>query len=368
MWRNWTYDELGPRWQYVAPGGSGRRATPSSSPRRTACGSPRTTGDLARRDGQNGLPSKYLLSLDVTSVPGSSPTVRVTHLRGASASRDGGRTWEHDPGVPLRSAGQVAALRYRSSGSAGGAEIALILVPASDRPRRRSVPRPDIHIRVDDGRKFPAASGSGVQQPGGRRFTRSEMVWSPSPVRRRRAPTRSRSFMTGCSATAGLVHLPIRPDGKGGATSRGGGCDRARRQYRARHERSPAPRDPHDTRRRRRPRRGPAVRYPPYAESAALDRAAPGHGAIAGRVLGSSGEPVPGARVYGVVKRNPRKLRSRSRKRTKTAPTGPVFDENFAIGDVPAGEWVLGVEIEGKRVYRKVRVEPGQRDRGRPQP
>ena len=22
-WRNWTFDELGPRWQYVAPGGIG---------------------------------------------------------------------------------------------------------------------------------------------------------------------------------------------------------------------------------------------------------------------------------------------------------------------------------------------------------
>ena len=34
-----------------------------------------------------------------------------------------------------------------------------------------------------------------------------------------------------------------------------------------------------------------------------------------------------------------------------------MFDEHFAIGDVPIGEHVLGVEIEGTKVFRKVLVE-----------
>ena len=33
-----------------------------------------------------------------------------------------------------------------------------------------------------------------------------------------------------------------------------------------------------------------------------------------------------------------------------------MFDEHFAIGDVPLGEYVLGVEIEGRKVFRKVVV------------
>ena len=34
-----------------------------------------------------------------------------------------------------------------------------------------------------------------------------------------------------------------------------------------------------------------------------------------------------------------------------------MFGEHFAIGDVPIGEYVLGVEIEGTKVFRKVLVE-----------
>jgi hypothetical protein len=37
-----------------------------------------------------------------------------------------------------------------------------------------------------------------------------------------------------------------------------------------------------------------------------------------------------------------------------------MFGEHFAIGDVPAGDYVLGVEIEGRRVFRKVRVAAGR--------
>lgn len=42
----------------------------------------------------------------------------------------------------------------------------------------------------------------------------------------------------------------------------------------------------------------------------------------------------------------------------KITPTGCLT--NFAISDVPPGGYVLGVEIEGKRVYRGVRVQAGK--------
>ena len=34
--------------------------------------------------------------------------------------------------------------------------------------------------------------------------------------------------------------------------------------------------------------------------------------------------------------------------------------ENFAVGDVPAGEYRLAVMIDGARVWRRIRVEPGK--------
>jgi hypothetical protein len=37
-----------------------------------------------------------------------------------------------------------------------------------------------------------------------------------------------------------------------------------------------------------------------------------------------------------------------------------VYHEHFAISDVPPGTYVLGVEIDGKRVFRQVRVEAGK--------
>ena len=106
----------------------------------------------------------------------------------------------------------------------------------------------------------------------------------------------------------------------------------------------------------------PEVRYPPYTRNPQLwIEPLPGTGAIAGRVLGADGEPVAGARVYGIVKPEPRETPFAFAETSKDrAHPDPVFGDNFAFGDVPAGEWVLGVEIEGERVFRKVRVEAGK--------
>jgi murein DD-endopeptidase MepM/ murein hydrolase activator NlpD len=103
----------------------------------------------------------------------------------------------------------------------------------------------------------------------------------------------------------------------------------------------------------------PDVRYPPYSRNPQLWlQPLPGTGVIAGRVYDSMGEPVPGARVYGVTKPQPIETPfSFAETYEDRAHPDPVFDEHFAIGDVPIGEWVLGVEIEGQKVWRKVLVE-----------
>jgi hypothetical protein len=37
----------------------------------------------------------------------------------------------------------------------------------------------------------------------------------------------------------------------------------------------------------------------------------------------------------------------------------PAYGEHFAVGDVPEGDYTLGVTVEGRRLWRRVRVRPG---------
>ncbi|MGH7565585.1 MAG: peptidoglycan DD-metalloendopeptidase family protein, partial [Gemmatimonadota bacterium] len=120
-WRNWTFDELGPRWQYVAPGGIGAAGdtvfVATADGLRITADDGESWNDVTD---QSGLPSKYLLSLEVTPVAGASPIVRVTHLRGASTSSDGGRTWEHDPEAAARGPEAPSLLSAASSPAVDG--------------------------------------------------------------------------------------------------------------------------------------------------------------------------------------------------------------------------------------------------------
>jgi hypothetical protein len=106
----------------------------------------------------------------------------------------------------------------------------------------------------------------------------------------------------------------------------------------------------------------PEQRYPPYTRNPQLwIEPLPGTGVIAGRVFDAAGEPVPAARVYGVRKPEPTETPfSFAETYEDRANPDPVFGEHFAIGDVPAGEYVLGVEIEGARVWREILVAPGK--------
>ena len=106
----------------------------------------------------------------------------------------------------------------------------------------------------------------------------------------------------------------------------------------------------------------PAVRYPPYNANPELwIEPLPGTGVVAGQVHDSSGNPVPQARIYGIVKPEPRETPfSFIETYGPRNHRDPVYQEHFAIGDVPPGEYVLGVEIDGRRVYRRVQVAPGK--------
>lgn len=393
-WRNWTFDELGPRWQYVAPGGVG--AAGDTIFVATADGLRITTDDgVSWNDvtDENGLPSKYLLSLEVTPVAGAPPIVRVTHLRGASTSRDGGRTWEHDPEAAARGLAAPSPLSPTASPlpTDSGPAVERILAQAATfrdygaPPGRPTEPGAREHFWfrrpidaaddpfLDQTYTYGSTMGGNFQQHQGVEFNNPE----GTPVH---------AIGDGIVAFAGLAEAGSNTvailhdrslDGQrvwstyyhnrdltvqagqrvqaGDVIARVGNTGRATNDH-LHLEIHTTPGDEVDL------VVDPDVRYPQHTRNPQLwIEPLPGTGAIAGRVVDGHGELVPGARVYGVVKPEPRETPfSFAETYEDRAHPDPVFGENFAIGDVPAGEWMLGVEIEGQRVFRRVRVEPGR--------
>jgi murein DD-endopeptidase MepM/ murein hydrolase activator NlpD len=103
------------------------------------------------------------------------------------------------------------------------------------------------------------------------------------------------------------------------------------------------------------------VRFPPHTTNPQLWIAPlPGTGIVAGRVLDASGQPVPGARVYGLVLPYPEETPfSFAETYADRARGTPAYGEHFAVGDVPAGTYMLGVKIGDNRIWRRARVTPG---------
>lgn len=106
----------------------------------------------------------------------------------------------------------------------------------------------------------------------------------------------------------------------------------------------------------------PDERFPPYAVNPELWlRPREGTGTVAGRVFDSAGKPVLQAHIYGLVLPYPAETPySFAETYGDRAHSDPAYLEHFAVNDVPAGTYVLGVEIEGKRVWRRIRVEAGK--------
>ncbi|HEY0304451.1 MAG TPA: peptidoglycan DD-metalloendopeptidase family protein, partial [Longimicrobiales bacterium] len=118
-WKNWTFDQLGPEWQYVAPDGirasgdtvyiatadglrvstdAGRTFLCVQATARIAGGSTANKPDGCNEK-INTLPTEYLLSIAL----GPEGEVWVGHMQGVSVSKDRGRTWRNlgpNDGVP----------------------------------------------------------------------------------------------------------------------------------------------------------------------------------------------------------------------------------------------------------------------------
>jgi len=106
----------------------------------------------------------------------------------------------------------------------------------------------------------------------------------------------------------------------------------------------------------------PNERYPHYTTNPELwIEPLPGTGVVAGRVFDAQGRPVPQARIYGIVKPEPQETPfAYAETYGEHGHPDPAYGEHFAVGDVPAGDYTLGVEVEGRKLFRRVHVEAGK--------
>jgi hypothetical protein len=106
----------------------------------------------------------------------------------------------------------------------------------------------------------------------------------------------------------------------------------------------------------------PEERFPPYTVNPELwIEPLPGMGTVAGRVLDENGQPVAGARIYGLVLPYPAETPfTFVETYGDRAHSDPSYGENFAIGDVPTGTYLLGTDIGERRVWRRIRVVAGR--------
>lgn len=103
-------------------------------------------------------------------------------------------------------------------------------------------------------------------------------------------------------------------------------------------------------------------RFPPYTTNPELwIETTRGTGVVAGQVWDSAGMAVLGARIYGLRKSDPRETPfSFAETYRERGHPHPAYKEHFAIGGVPTGDYVLGTMIDGRRKWRRVRVEAGK--------
>lgn len=103
-------------------------------------------------------------------------------------------------------------------------------------------------------------------------------------------------------------------------------------------------------------------RYPAYTTNPELwIQPLPGTGIVAGIVRDAAGARVKQARVYGLVKPTPRETPyAYAETYGDKNHANPLYGEDFAVGDVPPGEYLMGVDIGGTGVLRRVTVEAGK--------
>jgi len=399
-WKSWTYDQLGPEWQYVAAGGiatrgdttvvataDGLQITTDDGAHWTAVGD--SLGPLAKGPADTALPllaNEYVRRLDVDGRGWV-----VSTLRGEQRLRHTPEGWVAEPvkGSAFRAPDSVTVAGRVYRGSHCGLRPAGVQEPclrgkaakaeAPAKPLTLWLERPIAardNYYIDQTYRYGSTMGGNFQQHQGVEFNNPDgtpvLAAGPGTV------------VYAGRAEAGALTVSIRHDttvSRDGVTyrlystyyhnssldvkvgdristgqqiSRVGNTGRATNDH-LHLELAASPTDS----------MGAIVdstqRFPPYTTNAELwIRPLPGTGIVAGQVLDSNGRPVPQARIYGLVKPKPTETPfSFAETYGDKGHSHPLYGEHFAVGDVPAGTYVIGTEIEGKRVLREVTVAPG---------
>ncbi len=387
-WKNWEFGQLGPEWQYVTPNGIITHGDTTYIA--TADGIKLTWDDgqtwrvitdsigaTTAKDSLWGrIRNQYVVSLDADD------GLWIHHLKGREDSRDGGRTWTWTA-APARNS-QELRLPPRSFAVP---QSAVETVKPAERLRhtwfRRPIALTD-QPYIDQTYRFGSTMGGNFQPHQGVEFNNAD----GTPVHAIGAGVVVHSGPAERGAlTVAIRHdrrLPITPGRGPGARhpyflysvyyhnskllvqvgqrvktgdviALVGNTGRATND----HLHLEVHASPFDSTRLI---VDPDVRYPPYNTNPELwIDPLPGTGMIAGQAWDSAGQPVYQARIYGLVKPEPNETPfSFIETYGPRNHSDPVYHEHFGISDVPPGEYVLGVEIGGKRVFRRVKVDAGK--------
>ncbi|MEO7985191.1 MAG: M23 family metallopeptidase, partial [Gemmatimonadales bacterium] len=400
-WRNWTSEQLGPEWEYVAPNGialrgdttmiataDGLQITTDDGEHWTAIGD--ATGPPAKGPADTAyalLTNEYVRRLaavrrgwNVTTLRGNQRLAHtdsgwvVQHLNAAAFPPANavlvGRQLLHGTQCGLRSATDTLPCLHNNAKDAGAPVVPLTVwlkrpIALSDNPFIDQTYRygstmggffqqhQGVEFNNPDGTPVMAALGGTVVYAG-----RAEEGALTVTIRHDTTVTaggkRYRLYSTYYhnSSLAVKVGSKVRT---GQVISRVGNTGRATNDH-LHLEIAISPTDSI----------GAIVdslqRFPPYTTNPELWlEPFPNTGIIAGQVFDASGEPVPQTRIYGIVKREPTETPfSYAETYGDKAHPHPLYGEHFAVSDVPVGTYVLGTSIGAKKVFRAVTVEAGK--------
>jgi murein DD-endopeptidase MepM/ murein hydrolase activator NlpD len=400
-WKNWTFDQLGPEWQYVVPDGivirgdttviataDGLQITTDDGATWTAIGD--TVGPPSRGPADTALP--LLASEYVRRLAADRQGWTVTTLKGNQRLRHTGQRWEVQPmgAASFSPANAIVLGRQQYRGTPCGLRPVIDTLPClrgqardAEAPKapltvwlRRPIERPN-NPHIDQTYRYGSTMGGNFQQHQGVEFNNPDgaAVLAAGPGRVvyagpaeegaltisirhdttvKAKGVRYRLYSTYYHNTRLLVKVGARVRA-GQPIARVGNTGRATNDH-LHFELASSPTDSI----------GAIVdstqRFPPYTTNPELwTEPLPGTGIVAGQVLDASGAPIPQAKVYGLTKREPTETPfSFAETYGEHGHPHPLYNENWAVGDVPEGMYVVGTEIEGKRVLRRVTVEPGK--------
>jgi len=400
-WKNWTYKQLGPEWQYVAPSGivvrgdttligtaDGIQLTTNDGTSWTALGD--AVGPRAKGPADTVFP--VLKSEYVRRLAPDRRGWNVSTLRGSQRLRQGPTGWLSEPltaaAYPPQNALLIGSKLFRGSqcGLKANADTLPCLRqtgPAAEAPKaplttwyRRPI-APTDNSFIDQTYRYGSTMGGNFQQHQGVEFNNPD----GTPV----LAIGSGTVVYAGPAEAGALTVSIRHDtplsangkryrifstyyhnsaltvkvgrkvAKGTVIARVGNTGRATNDH-LHLEISASPSDSIalivDS----------LQRFPPYTSNPELwIEPLPNTGIVAGQVFAASGAPVSQARIYGITKRDPVDTPySFAETYGDKAHPHPLYGEHFAVGDVPEGTFVMGTEIGGKKVFRQVTVEAGK--------